>query len=141
MRNTEDCWSYGLFIPRDARAAAVVRATIRSILKATRLDCIADTTELLVSELIANAYRYSRTDSYVSVDRTPENLRVAVWDTGPGTPEPVAAEADNEWGRGLNLVATCADDWGVDDYADLTEGVTGKAVWFTVSPKPNWLVG
>ncbi|MFF4601693.1 ATP-binding protein [Streptomyces sp. NPDC001339] len=128
MRNTEDRWSYGLFIPHDARAAAVVRATIRSILKATRLDCIADTTELLVSELITNAYRYSLTDAYVSVDRTPEHVRVAVWDTGPGTPGPVAAGAENEQGRGLSLVAACADDWGVDDYADLAEGVTGKAV-------------
>ncbi|WP_431042418.1 ATP-binding protein [Streptomyces sp. P1-3] len=133
MRMPEEAWSYGLFIPHDPRAIGVVRATIRSILKAARLTCITDTAELLVSELATNAYRSATTDTFISMEWEPEppDLRVAVWDTGPGLPEPRAARDGDESGRGLALVESCADDWGIDRYPN------GKAVWFTMSAKPH----
>jgi anti-sigma regulatory factor (Ser/Thr protein kinase) len=134
MRNAEEPWSYGLFIPHDARAVRVVRATIRSVLKAARLDCIVDTAELLVSELVTNAYHYSDTDAYVSMDRSPDDFRVAVWDRSPIAPAPVAATGDDEHGRGLCIVQSCADAWGVEDYTDKDAGITGKAVWFSLNP-------
>ncbi|WP_039937756.1 ATP-binding protein [Streptomyces himastatinicus] len=136
MRTPEEPWSYGLFIPHDPRAVGVVRATLRHILKAARLDCIVDTAELLVSELVTNAYRNTTTDAYVSMDwePMPPDFRVTVWDSGPGLPQPVAAEAEDENGRGLTLVESCAQTWGVHDYTDKDAGVTGKAVWFTLVP-------
>ncbi|MGW7658152.1 ATP-binding protein [Streptomyces asiaticus] len=136
MRTPEEPWSYGLFIPHDPRAVGVVRATIRHILRAARLDCIVDTAELLVSELVTNAYRNTTTDAYVSMDwePTPSDFRVTVWDSGCGLPQPVAADAEDESGRGLTLVESCSDTWGVHDYTDKDAGVTGKAVWFTLNP-------
>ncbi|MFF8815270.1 ATP-binding protein [Streptomyces pactum] len=133
MRTPVEAWSYGLFIPHDPRAVGVVRATIRSVLKAARLTCIADTAELLVSELATNAYHHTTTDAYISMEWEPEppDLRVAVWDTAPGLPRPRAAGPDDEGGRGLALVKSCADDWGVDRYPN------GKAVWFTMAAKPQ----
>ncbi|MEU8568261.1 ATP-binding protein [Streptomyces pathocidini] len=131
----EPPWSYGLFIPHDPRAVGVVRATVRSVLRAARLDCLVDTAELLVSELVTNAYRYSETDAYVSVDRSSDGVRVAVWDAGDAQPHAFTAQLDDENGRGLSIVETCADAWGVDDYTDKDAGLTGKAVWFNLRPQ------
>ncbi|MEU9790852.1 hypothetical protein AB0E27_09490 [Streptomyces sparsogenes] len=44
------------------------------------------------------------------------------------------AGADDEGGRGLALVESCSDDWGVVDYTDKDAGVTGKAVGFALAP-------
>ncbi|AEM81163.1 ATP-binding protein [Streptomyces violaceusniger] len=138
MRTPEEPWSYGLFIPHDPRAVGVVRATIRHVLRAARLDCIVGTAELLVSELVTNAYRNTTTDAYVSMDwePTPPDFRVTVWDSGCGLPQQVVANAEDESGRGLTLVESCSDTWGVRDYTDKDTGVTGKAVWFTLTPPP-----
>jgi anti-sigma regulatory factor (Ser/Thr protein kinase) len=122
-------WTYGLSIPHDPRAVRVVRATIRSILAAAKLNCIVDTVELLVSEVVTNAYHHSPVESYVSMERTPEDFRVTVWDHAPGTPAPRTPAADDERGRGLGIVEACSDEWGVRDYP------YGKAVWFSVAPK------
>ncbi|MCZ4508138.1 ATP-binding protein [Streptomyces sp. ActVer] len=124
-------WSYGLLIPHDPRAAGIVRAALRAILRATRLGCVADTVELLASELVTNAYRHSPSDAYVNVAGTPECVTVSVWDHGSGalatTSDPPADDAES--GRGLSIVEACADEWGVRDYPH------GKAVWFSVAPK------
>lgn len=124
-------WSYGLLVPHDPRAASVVRAALRGILRATRLGCVADTVELLASELVTNAYRHSPSDAYVSVEHTPQTLTVSVWDHGPGTPVRADVQRSDaaESGRGLGIVEMCADEWGVREYP------YGKAVWFRVAPK------
>ncbi|MFE7120264.1 ATP-binding protein [Streptomyces sp. NPDC057654] len=127
--NPHEPWSYGLFIPHDPRAVGIVRATVRAILKAARLHCVIDTAELLVSELATNAYRYSKTDAYVSVDWIPHDLHVAVWDTGTGLPQRHAPTGEDEHGRGLGLVQTVADSWGVQSRAGDPDS-PGKAVWF-----------
>ncbi|GAA3823308.1 ATP-binding protein [Streptomyces phyllanthi] len=124
-------WSYGFLIPRDPRAASVVRAAVRAILSATRLGCVADTVELLASELVTNAYHHSPSDAYVSVEHTPDALTVSVWDHGTGTPAPSQRGDDAESGRGLAIVEACADEWGVREYPH------GNAVWFSVAPKAN----
>ncbi|MGP4050799.1 ATP-binding protein [Streptomyces sp. 2A115] len=122
-------WTYGLSIPHDPRAVRVVRATIRSILAAAKLNCIVDTVELLVSEVVTNAYRHSSVEAYVSMERTPDDFRVTVWDHGAGTPTPGTPADNDERGRGLGIVESCADEWGVRDYPH------GKAVWFAIAPK------
>ncbi|WP_155060799.1 ATP-binding protein [Streptomyces blattellae] len=70
-------------------------------------------------------------ETYVSMERTPEDFRVTVWDHGSGTPTPLTPAAHDERGRGLGIVEACADQWGVRDYPH------GKAVWFSVAPKRN----
>lgn len=122
-------WTYGMSIPHDPRAVGVVRAAIRSILRVARLNCIVDSVELMVSEIVTNAYRHSPTEAYVSMERTPDDFRVTVWDHGPGTPTPRTPADSDERGRGLGIVEACADEWGVRTYP------YGKAVWFSVVPK------
>ncbi|UNO40103.1 ATP-binding protein [Streptomyces sp. MST-110588] len=129
MHTPAETWSYGLFIPHDPRAVGVVRATLRQILSGAGLNCLVEATELMVSELVTNAYRHTRTDAYVSMERSPHELTVAVWDTGAGQPEPRHPEPEDECGRGLGIVQACADSWGVRDHPN------GKSVWFTLVPK------
>ncbi len=133
ISNDEPCsWSYGLYIPHDPRAVTVTRATLRAILRADRLNCLADAAELLVSELVTNAYRNSSADMYVAVDRTPSDVEVAVYDTGPGSPRQRRPQTMADNGRGLALVSSYADAWGVREFPE-----SGKAVWFKMAPKPG----
>ncbi len=122
-------WTYGMSIPHDPRAVSVVRAALRGILKVARLNCIVDSVELMVSEVVTNAYQHSATETYVSVERTSDDFRVTVWDHAPGTPTPRTPADSDERGRGLGIVEACADEWGVWTYP------RGKAVWFSVTPK------
>lgn len=130
----ENPWSYGLFIPNDPRAVQVARATVRHVLRATSLPHIAETAELLASEVVTNALRYSpNSDAYVSMDRLADSFLVTVWDTNPELPlVPERASPTAESGRGLEIVSLCADEWGVHDYTAQPGAATGKAVWFSL---------
>ncbi|WP_459249630.1 ATP-binding protein [Streptomyces youssoufiensis] len=126
----EQPWSYGLFIPHDPRAVGVVRATVRSVLRAGGLNSLTYKAELLASELVTNAYRNAHADAFVSMDWQPGDFRLTVWDTGARLPVPRAAAVGDECGRGrgLAIVEAGSDDWGVERY----DG--GKAVWFSLKP-------
>jgi hypothetical protein len=54
MPETEP-WEYTLYIPNDVRAVTVSRRTLRLILTMHGLIDLADTAELLATELVANA--------------------------------------------------------------------------------------
>jgi serine/threonine-protein kinase RsbW len=83
---------------------------------------------LLVSELATNAVRYAGGRFEVAVEYLPDagRLWVGVTDSGPGAPvlrmPPVTAEG----GRGLQLVSTLADRWGMRR----RRGTPQKTVWF-----------
>jgi hypothetical protein len=55
-------------------------------------------------------------------------VRVAVTDAGPGLPTVQSPTPATPSGRGLQIVTTFADDWGVTPSHD----TPGKTVWFTV---------
>jgi anti-sigma regulatory factor (Ser/Thr protein kinase) len=132
----DEPWSFCLFIPRDPQSVGIVRATLRSILEAARLNCIVDTAELLVSERTTNAYRHADGIAFVSMDYAPKELCVSVWDASPGLPVVAAGEPDGEAerGRGLPLVRALADEWGMARIRDEAAGVGGKGVWFRLRP-------
>ena len=79
--------------------------------------------ELLTSELAANAIRHGRTPFTVAVSASPV-VRVEVHDGNAVVPTVQAARGDDEAGRGLLLLESLADRWGVE------ESGGGKAVWF-----------
>jgi len=79
-------------------------------------DLIADA-EMLVSELMTN----SCDASIVLPERPPVTLRllatgtslvIEAWDHSPLDPEPRDADADDECGRGLTVVAALSTRWG-----------------------------
>ena len=86
------------------------------------------TAALLVSELVANAVVHAGTAVSVSVSRGRPGGRVCVEvaDGSAHVPAPGAHEVERVGGRGLQVVAALADEWGTK----LVE--TGKVVWFTL---------
>ncbi|WP_030929420.1 ATP-binding protein [Streptomyces sp. NRRL S-646] len=130
MPETES-WDYTLYIPNDLRAVTVCRRTLRLILTMHGLIGLVDTAELLATELVANAVRHTKGPAALRVRRSPEGaVWIGAWDTDPEPPEPprrLDQVGDLEEGRGLGLVAACADNWGWRPSARF--GDRGKFVW------------
>ena len=86
-----------------------------------------DVVALLISELVTNALRHGEPPVRLRAECTDSAITVSVEDAGSSAPvavEPAAWDASG--GRGLHLVESLADGWGVN-----RNGV-GKAVWFRV---------
>jgi anti-sigma regulatory factor (Ser/Thr protein kinase) len=141
-------WVYALQLPHDPLAPRVARVTLRAVLNGHGMARIADTAELLASELVTNAYRHSGGPAMLRLRALGGGrLRVSVWDADPhipppfdkphGTLRPVPAEADG--GRGLFLVCHFADAGGGYALGDDLFGRSGKLLWCEVGPPP-WTV-
>ncbi|MFI6039412.1 ATP-binding protein [Streptomyces sp. NPDC051315] len=123
-------WEYSLYIPTDPRAVTVSRRTLRLILTLHDLAHLADTAELLASELISNAVLHTKGPACLRVRHRDGVLRIGAWDADPEPPEPpgrLEALADAESGRGFALVRACADVWGWQPLSRM--GRRGKLVW------------
>ena len=116
-------------------APGVARGHVRAVACEWGLAGLADTAELLASELVTNAVQASQRlpvsagQAAVPVIRlrvTSDGacLVVHVWDASGQMPVLKDTAADEENGRGLMLVSTLGKDWGCYRTA---EG--GKAVW------------
>jgi anti-sigma regulatory factor (Ser/Thr protein kinase) len=90
---------------------------------------LADAVAVMVSELAANAVRHTGSHFTVSIDRSPELIRIAVTDGGSGSPIVKNPEPVEPSGRGLQIVQALAADWGVIPASE----PPGKTVWFTVA--------
>jgi anti-sigma regulatory factor (Ser/Thr protein kinase) len=102
------------------------RAFTRSLLASRGRTTHQGTAELLVSELITNALRYSVGPVRLSLSLRGDALHCEVEDTNPDPPVVRRAREDDEGGRGLLLVQECARAWGSRD------SERGKVVWFTL---------
>lgn len=112
------------------RSAGRARALLRAQLTDWNIDDdIADTAELLLSELMSNAIRHARTPTGrqigVRVAQYDGRLRVEVADANNARPERRRAKADDEQGRGLAIISALAARWGC---CPRLHGI-GKATW------------
>jgi hypothetical protein len=116
-------------------APGVARGHVRAVAYEWGLAGLADTAELLASELVTNALQASEllvasgdlvTVPVIRLRVTSDGacLVIHVWDPSSELPVLRDVAADEENGRGLMLVATLGKDWGCYRTA---EG--GKAVW------------
>ena len=85
--------------------------------------------EMIVSELITNAVDASallpeRPPVSLRLLLTGKSLVIEVWDHSPLGLEPREADADDECGRGLTVVAALSDRWGWE-----RTGRSRKVVW------------
>jgi anti-sigma regulatory factor (Ser/Thr protein kinase) len=114
---------------RFANDATSVREARRFVLDAVDdlSPAAADAIAVMVSELAANAVRHTGSHFTVAVDRSPDQIRVDVGDSGPGDPVVRAPEPAELSGRGLQIVRALAAEWGVIPAV----GTQGKTVWFT----------
>ncbi|MFE6775178.1 SpoIIE family protein phosphatase [Streptomyces sp. NPDC057702] len=109
-------------VPSDPAAVADVRARVSRQLAVWRVGEEAFTTELILSELITNAIRYTTGPIRVRLIRD-TGLICEVADTSSTAPHLRYAATTDEGGRGLFLVAQFADRWGTR-YTP-----TGKVIW------------
>lgn len=119
-------------------APSVARGHVRAIAREWGLAELAETAELLVSELVTNAVQASQrleTDAppvihlWVTSDGT-TTMVLHVWDASPEMPAVQDFAADDDHGRGLFLVGTLSKDWGSYHKAG------GKVVWAMITTNP-----
>ncbi|MFD7918229.1 ATP-binding protein [Streptomyces sp. NPDC059740] len=115
--------------PREPRTAARARSLVRTALLAWGLDQAADDAVLVASELVGNAVRHTACRSLrFSITRESHcTVRIAVSDRSLSLPRRSSAGDGAACGRGLVLVGTLAERWGVDVRR------WGKVVWAEVN--------
>lgn len=120
-------------LPASIRAPAYARWHTRQAAEKWNLAGLADTAELVASELVTNAVQASggREDAVVKLWLTADqdSLVVAVWDSGDGLPVRRDAGPDDPCGRGLMIVERLAEHWGA------AKTVGGKIVYCHITQK------
>ena len=115
-------------------AVPCARLHAKNVLHEWHLGALADTVELLISEIVTNAVRASATVAQhgigiptTKVWLTSDGRRVLiqVWDSDGHRPARQEAGLTAESGRGLLLVQTLSAEWGY--YTP--DGQAGKIVW------------
>jgi anti-sigma regulatory factor (Ser/Thr protein kinase) len=125
--------------PCEPASARRARDVVAHALRDWGLDHRVDDAQLVTTELVTNAVLHAATPLGLLVSHDEGELTVEVRDGLPidfGLPDPVAAVDDDlsvvsMSGRGLVLVASCVDSWGID-----VDDV-GKTVWTSMRTSPN----
>jgi anti-sigma regulatory factor (Ser/Thr protein kinase) len=131
-------WPLRTFLELGALVSAIpcARSHVRAVAREWGLEKLADTAELLTSEIVTNAIRAAqrlRTQELPVVrlqvlsDRT--SIVIRVWDGNHGMPVLRYASPDDESGRGLEIIDALAADWSA--YRDPGGG---KVVWALIRP-------
>lgn len=145
-----DVWAE-LYLTALPTAVARARRFTEVTLHRWRLAACCDAVSLVASELLTNSVRATGPDTMpqtldklddldlavvaVRLRSTPSSLFVEVWDSDPEPPMLTEADALDESGRGLTLVAALTTTWG--HYA--CEGTTpGKVVWAEIARSADW---
>ncbi|WP_338900246.1 ATP-binding protein [Streptomyces sp. TG1A-60] len=109
----------------DLRAVPEARRALRELLRQWGRPGRSETAELLTSELVTNALIHTDHDAVLTATVSPRGLHVEVRDFVARRPRPRMPRTDDgTHGRGLLLVQSLADAWGVRAHG------VGKAVWF-----------
>ncbi|WP_406729415.1 SpoIIE family protein phosphatase [Streptomyces sp. GD-15H] len=109
-------------VPADPAQVGVARTQALRRLQAWGLEELSFTTELILSELVTNAIRYGAEPIRVRLLRD-RSLICEVSDASSTSPHPRRAKPTDEGGRGLFLVASLANRWGIRYTPD------GKIIW------------
>ncbi|MER5969776.1 ATP-binding protein [Streptomyces sp. NPDC002055] len=109
-----------------------VRRILSAQLRYWHLDPLIDAAALGVTELLTNVHRHAEPDKQCSIEIAffLDRLTVSVRDNDPRVPSLRGADLAATCGRGLALVASVSESWGVRPHDD-----GGKVVWFSL-PAP-----
>ncbi|HZT66264.1 MAG TPA: response regulator [Acidimicrobiales bacterium] len=112
---------------RDPRSGREARRFVGDVLEMWECSDVLDTVHLLLSELVTNAVIHARSAPDVAVRLLPQAIRIEVGDDDPTVPAtPASADPLGTSGRGLQILESYADRWGIEARAG------GKVVWFEV---------
>ncbi|HXB48906.1 MAG TPA: ATP-binding protein [Streptosporangiaceae bacterium] len=120
-------------LPAEPRSARQARSAARQAMAAWGMADLSGDTELLASELVANAVEHASGQSVGFVLRRLDDaegqaaVTCEVSDSSPGLPKARDAGPDAERGRGLAIVAALASASGV------WSSPGGKTSWFTLA--------
>lgn len=116
-------------LPRDESAPAIARSCLASYLCSAHSLGVADDAALLTTEAVTNALKYGGPPLGLAVECNGALIEISISDANPV--EPICVEADPlaESGRGVALIDSLSDEWGVHQHPD-----DGKDVWFRLSP-------
>jgi anti-sigma regulatory factor (Ser/Thr protein kinase) len=112
--------------PAVPESAGAARTFVRTFLH----DCpddLVDSAVLLTSELVTNAIVHAKTAFELELTSPDARVHIAVTDDSRDLPSVESHEALDEHGRGIPLVASQADDWGIEATR------FGKTVWFSLT--------
>ena len=118
-------------------AASCARVHARLVMCEWGMGDVAESVELVVSELLTNAVTASReleggpypVRFWLLSDRM--RVLVLVWDPSPEPPVRLEPAGDAEGGRGLMVVEALSTSW--DWYAAPLDRIEGKAVWALIT--------
>jgi anti-sigma regulatory factor (Ser/Thr protein kinase) len=118
-------------LPPSPRSVTVARHVAREVLRAWRAPQDTGDVELLVTELVSNVVDHVGGESVLALELEYSDgwLRIAVTDGSAVRPVVGELRGDQPRGRGMQIVAAIADDWGVEDAGD------GKRVWFVLDSR------
>lgn len=114
-------------LPLDPAEAGRARAAVRERLHAWGLPQLADSAELMASELVANALRHSHSRPVTLRLVRSDTLLCEVDDDDHELPTLLSAGPGDEFGRGLRVVSALAREWGSSRTA------AGKSVRFELT--------
>jgi len=110
--------------PATMESAGAARRFAQRTLDEWNCPQLIDTVQLLVSELVSNALLHAQSPATVGIALDGATLRVEVHDRSPVLPQVQHAPPTADSGRGLMILDTLADAWGVSAEDD------AKTVWF-----------
>jgi serine phosphatase RsbU (regulator of sigma subunit)/anti-sigma regulatory factor (Ser/Thr protein kinase) len=114
----------GLSIDDNVRAVHQARSFTRATLGEWSLpESLLRDAILLVSEMVTNAIVHGRAPIQLRLRQAREHLLVEVDDTATAVPRKLRPTSSDIHGRGLQLIAMMADEWGTRPIHD------GKSVW------------
>lgn len=115
-----------LVLPATATSPSRARAFVAEWLAAWGLDDDGDVL-LAVSELVTNGLLHARTAMTLRILRVgPETVRLEVGDGSVAPPRGRLFTVESGTGRGLRLLDSIAEEWGVATHDD------GKTVWCVI---------
>ena len=133
-------WPLHTFLELGALDGAVPSARLhtRHVLREWGLAGFAESTELVVSELVTNGVKATRALAQAAIRlwlfSDQQRVAVMVWDASSQPPVRIEVNDDAENGRGLLLVEAVSDQWGWCFPGDTPAGNHhGKFVWAIVA--------
>lgn len=116
----------------DPASAVIVRRRLRELRSVLAVGSpLVEDLELAATELVTNAVRAGAATLTVEVTHAPPRVDLRVTDDGPGEPLVRTASVTDESGRGLQILAALAEDWGFNRRSG------GKTVWARFAAGPG----
>jgi len=130
-----------LELPALPASVRIARSHAKNVLREWHMEALADTVELIVSEMTTNAVRASAVIAgergetaqapqvRLWLTRGWDDVLIEVWDGDRGRPASQDPEPDAESGRGLLLIEALSAHWGCWPQG----GQGGKIIWAVCS--------